>query len=172
MPTDTEELLVTSKRGKWSQEGVPRKGWMCVEIEDLGDPLFQCEMCESQLIRFVHHMEHPLYPTILAVGCVCAGHMEGNLAAARSRDAAMQSRASKRNRWATRKWKISINGNPTIKSDGYRVTVYPRGGGWAASLSPLGSSGVMHGKRNYRTIDEAKYAAFDHITCLLSSHAT
>lgn len=164
-----EEQLVASKRGKWSTPGIPHKGWVCVDIEDLGEPQVQCEMCESQTIRYVHHMEHPLYSTVLAVGCVCAGHMEGDLAAARNRDAAMQSRASKRNRWTTRKWEISVNGNPTIKADGFRVTVYRRGAGWSATLAPLNGSGVLHAKRNFSSIDQAKLAAFDHITRLLSA---
>lgn len=163
-----EEQLVASKKGKWSALGIPHKGWLCVDIEDLGEPQVLCEMCESQTIRYVHHMEHPLYPTALAVGCVCAGHMEGDLNAARNRDAAMQSRASKRNRWTTRKWKNSVNGNPTIKADGFRVTVYRRGAGWSATLSSLDGLGVLHAKRNFTSIDQAKLAAFDHITRLLA----
>lgn len=166
-----EAHLVASKRGKWASSGIPHKGWVCVEIEDLGEPQVECEMCESQTIRYVHHMEHPHYSTVLAVGCVCAGNMEGNLVAARNRDASMQSRASRRKRWITRKWRISVNGNPTIKADGYRVTVYPRSGGWAATLSPLNGGSVLHGRRNYRLMDQAKLAAFDYITRLISNKA-
>jgi hypothetical protein len=54
---DAEEELVVQKRGKWSQPGVPHKGWVCVDIEDLGEPSLTCEMCESQNIRYVHYME-------------------------------------------------------------------------------------------------------------------
>jgi len=165
----TEEHLVASRRGKWSTPGFPHKGWVCIDIEDLGEPQAECEMCESQAIRYVHHMEHPLHSKTLAVGCVCAGHMEGNLYAARNRDAAMQSRAAKRKRWITRIWKISMKGNPTIKADGFRVTIYSRGGGWAATLSPIVGPGVLHGRRNYTTVEQAKLAAFDHITRLLAS---
>lgn len=67
--------------------GVLHSGWHCVDIEDLGEPHAEREMCESQTIRYVHHMEHPDYPGSLAVGCVCAGHMEGSLAAVRDREA-------------------------------------------------------------------------------------
>jgi hypothetical protein len=168
--TMIEEQLVASKRGKWSTPSVPHKGWVCIDIEDLGEPQVQCEMCESQTIRYVHYMEHPRYSTVLAVDCVCAGHMEGNLAVAQNRDAAMQSRASKRKRWTTRKWKIFMNGTPTIKADGFRVTVYPRGGMWTATLSPLDGSGVLHSKRNFPTIDQAELAAYDHISRILSAN--
>lgn len=63
----SEEDLVTSKRGKWSVAGVPHRGWTCVDIEDLGEPSIDCEMCESQTIRYVHHMSHDDYSDILQV---------------------------------------------------------------------------------------------------------
>lgn len=105
-----EEQLVAHKRGKWSVPDVPHKGWQCVDIEDLGEPQVECEMCESQTIRFVHHMEHPSYSGSLAVGCVCAGHMEGSVSAACDREATMRSRSGKRSRWLSRVWKISAKG--------------------------------------------------------------
>jgi hypothetical protein len=61
-----------------------------------------------------------------------------------------------------------VKGNPNIKADGYRVTVYPRGGGWACTVAALDNSKVQHSRRNFKTINEAKLAAFDHITKLLS----
>jgi hypothetical protein len=164
----SEEQLVIHRRGKWSNSGVPHKGWHCVDIEDLGEPQATCEMCESQVIRYVHHMEHSSYAGVLAVGCVCAGHMEGDVSAARGREASMRSRASKRTRWLTRNWRTSVKGNPTIKADGYRVTVYPRGEGYAATIAAVDDTGLYHARRNYPALNEAKLAAFDHITRLLA----
>jgi hypothetical protein len=160
----TEEQLVAARRGKWALAGVPHKGWVCVDIEDLGSPTSRCEMCESQDIRYVHYMEHPAYAEVIGVGCVCAGHMEGDLAASKEREASMKSRASKRRRWLDRAWKRSQNGNPYIKADGHRVTLYRRGGGWAATVASLDGETVIHSRRNYRTSDEAALAAFDVIT--------
>lgn len=165
----TEEELVAHKRGKWSVAGVPHRGWTCVDIEDLGEPQIDCGMCESQSIRYVHHMEHPDYSDVLEVGCVCAGHMEGDVAASRAREASMRSRAAKRKRWTSRAWKVSAKGNPHITSDGFRITVYPRGGGWACTLATLDNSTVLHARRNYKSQAEAKLAAFDHITRLQSN---
>ncbi len=164
----SEEELVAHRRGKWSAAGVPHSGWTCVDIEDLGKPQSDCEMCESQTIRYVHHMEHPDYPNVLEVGCVCAGHMEGDISASRAREASMRSRAAKRKRWTSRAWKVSTKGNPYINSDGYRITVYPRGGGWACTLAALDNSTVLHARRNYKSQAEAKLAAFDNITRLQS----
>ena len=31
-----EDQLVATKHGKWSKTGVPHRGWICVDIEDLG----------------------------------------------------------------------------------------------------------------------------------------
>lgn len=164
----TEEELVAHRRGKWSVSGVPHRGWTCVDIEDLGEPQIDCKMCESQTIRYVHHMEHPDYPNVLEVGCVCAGHMEGDVAASRAREASMKSRAAKRKRWTSRAWKVSAKGNPHITSDGFRITVYPRGGGWACTLAALDNSTVLHSRRNYKSQGEAKLAAFDRITRIQS----
>ena len=167
----TEEQLVANRRGKWSAAGVPHRGWHCVDIEDLGEPQAECEMCESQTIRYVHHMEHPDYGDVLEVGCVCAGHMEGSVAAAQDREASMRSRSSKRARWLGRVWKTSAKGNPTIKADGYRVTVYARGQGYGATIAAVDGSAVQHARRNFPTINQAKLAAFDHITRLLTTSA-
>jgi hypothetical protein len=165
---DAEEELVVQKRGKWSQPGVPHKGWVCVDIEDLGEPSLTCEMCESQNIRYVHYMEHQDYPEILGAGCICAGHMEENLYGAKERDTQMHSRAQKRNRWLSRAWKVSRKGNEYIKSDGYIVTIYPKGPNWGATISQDAGSLLKHSRIKYTTSDQAKLAAFDVITKLLA----
>ncbi|MFY2644562.1 hypothetical protein ACOTDF_23615, partial [Achromobacter insuavis] len=113
-------------------------------------------------------MEHPDYPEVLAAGCVCAGHMEGSLTAARNRESSMRSRTAKRARWLDRKWKVSAKGNPTIKADGFRVTVYQRGSGYGATIAAVDGSTLQHARRNYPSQDQAKLAAFDHITRLLA----
>lgn len=165
---DQENGHIASGRGKWSRAGVPHRGWHCVEIEDRGSPDLQCEMCESQQIRYIHHMQHASYPAVLAVGCICAGNMEGSVYLAQEREASMKSRAGKRSRWVGRTWKTSKKGYPYLTADGYRVTVYPRGAQWAATIAAVGSKQVHHSQRGFPTIQQAKLAAFDHITRLLS----
>jgi hypothetical protein len=73
----------TSGTGKWRRPGVPHKGWQCIDIEDLEEPCHVCEMCEVQIVRYVHTMFHPDYGT-LEVGCICAGYMEQDLVGART----------------------------------------------------------------------------------------
>lgn len=75
-----------TRRGKWSEAGVPKKGWTCVGVEDLEEPSQLCEMCDSAKIRYAHIMEHPDYPGSLQVGCVCAELMEEDYKRPRERE--------------------------------------------------------------------------------------
>lgn len=166
-----EADAVSRRHGKWSKRGVPHSGWYCVEIEDLGEPESICAMCESQEIRYVHHMAHKDYKDVLPCGCVCAGHMEGSLAAARTRDGVMHTRSRKRLRWLDRKWRVSKKGNDWIKADGYIVSVFPRDVAWASSVVSGDETFKQFSRRSYRTQNAAKLAAFDLITELLSKAA-
>lgn len=125
----------TTATGKWTVPGVPHQGWHCVDIDDVGDALETCQMCESRKVRFVHVMEHPTYPDRLRTGQICAGHMEQSLQAAQAREREARNYAARRSRWLTRTWQVSGNGNEYIKADGFHVVVYPRGSGWAASIT-------------------------------------
>ena len=61
--------------GRWSEPGLPHKGWICIDVIDLGEGASKlCEMCEHADIRYVHYMAHEDYPQVLDVGCVCASH--------------------------------------------------------------------------------------------------
>ena len=163
-----KDFRIGLDRGKWSQEGVPHKGWECVEIEDLGSQDATCEMCESQQIRYAHHMEHPDYPETLIVGCVCAGHMEQDLVGAKRRDKKMRARARTRTNWLKRKWKVSQKGNPWISANGYRVVIRRKQNRWTATIAATDDSYVHHLRRTFQTSDHAKLAAFDLVTSLLS----
>jgi hypothetical protein len=83
--------------GKWLDPNIPKRGWFCTGIDDLGKDRMTCEMCEVQRIRWVHYMEHPNHSQLM-VGCICAGYMEENLDAARRREAGFKSRVAKEQR--------------------------------------------------------------------------
>lgn len=169
MPTEQDH--VTKRRGKWSEPGLPHSGWSCVDVEDLQSPSMICQMCESSEIRYAHHMRHPNCAVELVVGCVCAGNMEGALAMAKAREASMKSRAGKRKRWLQRKWKTSKKGNPYMEADGYRITVYPQGGGWGASVAKIGTEQVIFSRRVAHQVQQAQLAAFDLVTRLMTAPA-
>lgn len=164
----SESRAVAQGRGKWSRPDIPHEGWTCVRIEDRLTPTDICGMCESQPIRYVHHMAHPHYPAELAVGCVCAGHMENDLEQARARDNAMVRRAKKRTLWLDRRWKISDRGSEWIEADGYRVVVFRTLSTWAAIISEIDGGYRRESKLPYSTSDDVKLASFDVITHRLS----
>jgi hypothetical protein len=72
--------------GKWSQAGVPHRGWTCIGVDDLEEPDHICEMCEHAEVRYVHVMTHPDYEGELLVGCICAGRMEEDYQRAKERE--------------------------------------------------------------------------------------
>ena len=147
--------------GKWSQPGVPHKGWSCIDIEDLGEPSATCEMCETQEIRYVHHMQHPEYPDVLGCGCVCAGHMESDYEGARQREKAVRNASARRRKWLTRDWRVSRNGNPFLNADGYNIVVYPAGQGWGFRVSNRSTDKNLVSRRVLTSMDAAKLRAFD-----------
>jgi hypothetical protein len=138
--------------GKWSQPGVPKKGWRFTgDIEDLGAPDGTCEMCETQQIRYVHCMEHPDYPHVLGCGFVCAEKMEEDYVNPRRREAALKASASRRRRWLARKWKVSVGGNPYINTDGFNITIFPNSdGSWGGRIEDRASGDSVRSRRATR----------------------
>lgn len=103
-----ERSAIRRALGKWSEAGVPHKGWRCVDSYDScanGEEIhLVCEMCDHQEIRYVHVMEHDNYEGRLECGCVCAAYMEQDyemsdiaayLEAAQDRDREMRNRTSR-----------------------------------------------------------------------------
>ena len=150
-------------RGKWSMPGVPHKGWRCIGLEDLKGLFGTCEMCETQSIRYVHHMEHPYYPDVLGAGSVCAGHMEGDYTAPQQREKQATSLAARRSRWMNAEWRQSAKGNPYLNRDGFNIVLYPNGRQWAFRIERR-DSGRFWRHAGYATLDDAKLAAFERFT--------
>jgi hypothetical protein len=154
-----------TRHGKWSRPGVPHKGWTCVHFEDLGEPSETCGMCESAEVRFVHHMEHPDYPDTLAVGCVCAEHMEGDYAGPLAREKTLKHKARRRKTWATRAWRVSSRGNPYLNSEGFNIVVFgkhdARGAYWSFKVENRQTGRDQFSRRRYLTEAAAKNATLD-----------
>ena len=161
---DTIGESIHGSTGKWLRHDVPHREWRCIEIEDIGSADKECEMCEKENIRYVHLMEHNNYEN-LSVGCICAGHMEGDIAAAESRDAQLKSRIQRRGNWLNLNWKTSEKGNPYLKTrkNNYDSTAHiiaittGRFGRFSASIDK------QFLNKWYDTSNEAKLAAFDYL---------
>lgn len=95
--------------------GAPLSGWHCQEVydvreDDMEAPLHTCELCGCRKVRFVHVMGHPDYFEDVAVGCICAGVMEGDILAARERERFMRNRSKRKRSFPGRKWEQSSHG--------------------------------------------------------------
>jgi hypothetical protein len=152
-----------STHGKWSQQGVPHRGWRCVGVDDLGDPeAATCEMCESQSIRYAHMMEHDNYAEVLSVGCVCAEKMSGDYVNPKRREQALKSSAGRRRRWLDRAWRTSAQGNAFLNTDGFNITIFLQADGkWSGRILDRTTDDSVTARKVYPTENAAKLAAFD-----------
>lgn len=148
--------------GKWSQAGVPHRGWSCIGVEDLEEPSALCEMCETQEIRYVHAMTYPDYADVLQVGCICAEKMEDDYVRPREREKALRSAAGRKKRWLSRRWRTSGHGNPYINTDGFNIAIYRNGdGSWGGRIKDRATNLSVLSRKRYPTEGAAKLAAFD-----------
>ena len=140
----------------WKRDDVPKSGWVCTGITDLGEPVGVCEMCGHQIIRYVHHMVHPNFRS-LGVGCICAGKMEGNIEQAKKREQDFKSKESRRENFKNRHWKTSKNSNSYLKVRDHLVVLYynKNYNNWKYSLDNQFCPEI------YSTREEAIDAAFE-----------
>ena len=140
----------------WKRDDVPKTGWVCTGITDLGEPVGVCEMCGHQIIRYVHHMYHPNFGS-LGVGCICAGKMEGNIEQAKKREQDFKSKESRKENFKNRQWKTSKNSNSYLKIKDHLVVLYhnKKYNTWKYSLDNVFCPEI------YPTREEAMDAAFE-----------
>lgn len=153
-------------RGKWSDSGIPHKGWSCVDFEDLEELSGVCGMCESQEIRYVHYMQHPQYEGLIGAGCECAAKMAEDYEGAKNRERFAKNRARRRAGWLGRNWLTSAGGNPYLRTDCFVIVIFPKGAGWSVVIEDKVSGNKRFSRRTYATADQAKLAAFDGMTKL------
>lgn len=141
----------------WKRDDVPKSGWVCTGITDLGEPIGVCEMCGYQIIRYVHHMIHPEYPRTLGVGCICAGKMEGDVERAKQRENDFKNKEKRRENFKARAWKKSKNNNHYLKIKDHLIVLYhnPNNDRWKYSLDS------EFCKEEYDSRDKAMDAAFE-----------
>ncbi len=147
----------------WNNPDVPKNGWICTGVTDLGAPVGVCQMCGHQIIRYVHHMVHNEYGR-LNVGCICAGKMEGNIEKAKQRENDFKNKEKRRENFKTRKWKTSKNNNSFLKIKDHLIVLYynKKYDNWKYSLDNVFCVEV------YNTREEAMDAAFEALENKLS----
>ncbi len=140
----------------WNRDDVPKTGWSCAGVTDLGAPVGVCQMCGHQIIRYVHHMVHPNFHQIDA-GCICAGKMEGNIERAKQRENEFKNKEARRESFKKRKWKKSRNNNSFLVIKEHLIVLYynQKYNNWKYSLDNVFCEEV------FRTKEEAMDAAFE-----------
>lgn len=140
----------------WNDPNVPKLGWTCVEVFDLGKPIGICEMCGKNIIRYSHHMTHANYHD-LYVGCICAGKMSGDMEGARKREADLKNRDKRRISFMNKKWKISSKENEYKQIKEFLIVII-----WnnQKRMYTYSINGSFSGKW-FKTSEEAKGEIFD-----------
>ncbi len=140
----------------WNRDDVPKTGWVCTGVTDLGAPVGVCEMCGHQIIRYVHHMDHPDFRS-LGVGCICAGKMEGNIERAKKREQDFKSKELRKANFKGRQWKTSKKSNSYLKIKDHLVVLYhhPQKNTWKYAID-----GVFC-PETYHTRESAMDAIFE-----------
>ena len=150
----------------WKDPSVPKEGWTCESVVDLnpdeapGDSVQYetCQMCGHEQIRFVHTMTHPQYFGALDTGCICAGHMSGDLDGSKESETRLKRKASRRKNWNKRRWRISQRGNEFLNVDNVNITIFPSKSNhqrWRFGVA--GDFSV----NSYDSVADAKRAAFE-----------
>ncbi len=155
-PEPVPPKMNTSGANLWERDDVPKTGWVCTGVTDLGAPVGICQMCGHQIIRYVHHMYHPEFGS-LDVGCVCAGRMEGDVDRAKRREQDFKNKQARKENFHNRKWKTSKNNNSFIKIKDHLIVLYynKNYNNWKYSIDNVFCKEV------FATKEEAVDAAFE-----------
>lgn len=143
---------------RWTRLGpLPRRGWVLSDVEDLEEPVHECEACGYPAVRYVHHLEHPDADRSLAVGCVCSEHLAGDYVTPRGAERLLRSRMARLRRLLDlSNWKPTRAGNLTVTYRGKRLILYRSrfSGGWRIN------AGSMLGRKDHPTPTAAIKAVF------------
>lgn len=155
--------------GEWNREGIPHKGWKCIDVFDLADEIEageeilyeQCEMCGNEKIRYVHVMKHQDFPEELHVGCVCAEKMSGDYVNPRRCETALKNKAMRRRNFNRVRWRFnSVKNTYSKKYKGEYITIMEgRYGGWGIFFA--GQKIWNYEGRKIRSFEEAEKVAFE-----------
>lgn len=93
--------------------GLPLENWECVEVVDVREdepdaPLETCQLCGCSRVRYLHIMSHGDTDQRLAVGCICAGVMEGDILGAKDRERQFRNRKARQRKFIAKPWESGI----------------------------------------------------------------
>ena len=155
---------------RWSKEGIPHKGWICVDVIDLGEGVFEgdtipyesCEMCDQEKIRYVHILKHPDYNGEIHVGCDCASKMTDDYISPPKVENDLRNRANRRRNFMKQEWRLKAQtGNYTLKYKGEYITIMKSKYGTGLGVIFKDESRWEYRGKKILDFDTAKIVAFN-----------
>lgn len=108
----------------WNKPGYPHQGWIERDVNDGGDAIHTCEMCDKTDIRFVHTIYHPDAKLTVKVGCQCAQKLTDDKETPVRKEREAKARAAQKQRQNNNKKKF-IDFNNWIKNEyGYYTKIH------------------------------------------------
>lgn len=158
--------LITLCKGCHAEEHgkiPPQSGWEYCGEDDLEDLIGICDVCGNP-IRYEHHIYHPDWGYMVA-GCVCADRLTGNCLASETEKKRRDEASKFRTFIQSPRWKHKGPGY-FITYRGYQIAIWDNIRSFKTEVRfnyvdwrHCPNSGKVTGK-NYRTLEEAKYAIF------------
>jgi hypothetical protein len=156
---------------RWKNNGLPRKGWLLVDVIDEEFSHNQCDWCGT-VIRYVHYLKHPIELLQTQCGCICAEHLTEDYVSSKLREKELRKISAKRIRDLKRekqKEKLKYvhffreprktkKGNYWIKYDDILVLIFSSNDFWKLKI------GNKWGRQLYETVYQAQSAAWDYLT--------
>jgi hypothetical protein len=143
---------------------MPRKGWEYVGIEDHLSPVFTCEMCGNDAVRFEHVLRHAEVDHAVGVGCVCAGHMLEDYERPRRRENDLKARLRAVEAFTSREWRRGRRGGfwKEFRGKGFVVLAWKAGDGYAGKVVDR-TRGVEKKVRPRASLDELGRASAKYV---------
>lgn len=150
--------------GKWSQAGVPHKGWTFTGSTDLGkgNEKAICEMCEHQEIRYVQHMIHSDYGIGLDVGTECAAKMGESYEVATIRE----KKTKQLSAWLERIWKRSPLGFLLLNTNKLNIRIYENDGRFSAIIVDRVAHETLKSEHPHFSLRSIKIAIFHRVAAI------
>ena len=151
----------------WNTPGIPHRGWTLEDVYDVradgqsvNDAEYEtCQMCGNERIRFVHVVSHSDMDHQLSVGCVCSEKMTNDYINPKRLEKELKKKATRRNNWAKKNWRISEKGNYFLKTRGHFLLIYrdKKTGKFRLKIDE------DFDRKYYDTLDKAKIEVFNRI---------
>ena len=134
---------------------MPRDGWQCIGVDDLGDLNGNCELCGTD-IRYVYAIEHQSWGP-MAVGTICCDKLTGTLDASDHHAMHLRTTEALKRFVSSKRWNERAKGGISINQKGIAVSVFETDG-----IVRISMNGIV-GKSKFESILDAKMKAFSTI---------